>query len=135
MGDRTARIRDRWLAAALLLAACGWPPAGAAADAADPVQQWQQLVRANIVRYACGAAPRDAGRQVHFAYAMSDARLLALTALAKRQNVPTSDAGVLADIDRRRAEEEKAARDVVAQRGCGDPQIRELIGLADRASN
>ncbi|MGK9168210.1 hypothetical protein KXR53_18010 [Inquilinus limosus] len=108
--------------------------ASAAADAADPVDHWQQLVRANVARYVCGAAPRDAQRQVRFAYAMSDARLLAVAALAKRANAPTSDPGVLADIDRRRAEQEKAVRDVVAKRGCRDPQIMDLIGLADRSS-
>ncbi|MFE0755211.1 hypothetical protein ACFW16_14740 [Inquilinus sp. NPDC058860] len=135
MGERTAPVRGRWLAAALVLAGWGGSMAGAAGGEADPVERWQQLVRANIARYVCGAAPRDAGRQVHFAYALSDARLQALATLAQRANAPTSDPAVLADLDRRRAGQERAARDAVAQRGCADPQVTDLIGVADRASN
>jgi hypothetical protein len=135
MGDRTAPVRGRWLVMVLVLAGWGGPMASAVADTADPVDRWQQLVRANVARFACGAAPRDARRQVHFAYALSEARLLALATLAERANVPTSDPGMLADLDRRRGEQDKAARDAVAQHGCRDPQIIDLIGVADRASS
>ncbi len=135
MGDRTAPVRGRWLVMALVLAGWGGAMSGAAADTADPVDRWQQLVRGNVARFVCDAAPRDARRQVNFAYALSDARLLAIAALARRANAPASDPGVLADLDRRRAEQDKAARDAVAQRGCRDPQIIDLIGVADRASN
>lgn len=135
MGDRTAPVRGRWLVMALVLAGWGGPLASAAADTTDPVDRWQQLVRANVARFVCGAAPRDARRQVYFAHALVDARTLAIAALAEHANAPTSDPGVLADLDRRRAEQDKAARDAVAQRGCRDPQIIDLIGVADRASS
>ncbi len=79
---------------------------------------------------------RDARRRISFAYALSDARLLAIAAPwpgARARRPPIR--GVLADLDRRQAEQDKAARDAVAQRGCRDPQIIDLIGVADRASN
>jgi hypothetical protein len=135
MRDGKAPGGGCWLAAALVLAGSGGPMAIAAADTADPVDHWQQLVRANVARYVCGAAPPDTQRKVHFAYALSDARLAALAALARRANAPISDPEVLADIDRRRTEQDRAARDLVAQRGCRDPQVKDLIGLADRSSN
>lgn len=138
MGDRTAPVRGRWLVAALVLTGCGGPivsTAGGAADPTDPVDHWQQVVRANVARYVCYASPRDARQAINFAHALVDARTMAVAALARRANVPETDPGVLNDIDRRRAEQDRAVRDVVAQRGCGDPQITDLLGLADRLSD
>lgn len=133
MGDRT--IRGRSLVAGLFLAGCGGSMASMAADAADPVDRWQQVVRANVARYVCYASPRDARRAINFAHALVDARTLAVAALAERENVPPTDPRVLGDIDRRRAEQDRVVRDAVAQRGCGDPQITDLLGLADRLSD
>ena len=133
-----ASVRTGWLSAALLLAApllasCGGPVVTAAYNKADPVDRWQAVLRANTARYLCGAQLGDI-RESHFADVMVEAQRQATAALAKRDDLPAADQEVLGDIAQRRTAQERAVRDVVAQRGCQDPQIMDLIGLADRLS-
>jgi hypothetical protein len=85
------------------------------------------------VRYLCGAPLGDI-RESRFADVMVEAQRQATAALAKRDDLPAADQEVLGDIAQRRTAQERAVRDVVAQRGCQDPQIMDLIGLADRLS-
>jgi hypothetical protein len=132
MRDRMAPSGGRWLVTALLLVGCGGPVVTAAYDAADPVDRWQAVLRANAARYVCGA-PLEGG-EIRFADVMVDAQRQATAALAKREDAPTTDPEVLGDLGRRRTEQERAVRDVVAQRGCRDPQIMALTALADRLS-
>jgi hypothetical protein len=139
MRDRMASIRTGRLFAALLLAAsllasCGGGPVVTATyDTKDPVDRWQAVLRANSVRYLCGAPLGDI-RESRFADVMVEAQRQATAALAKREDLPVADQEVLGDIAQRRTAQERAVRDVVAQRGCQDPQIMDLIGLADRLS-
>ena len=121
------------LLAASLLTACGGPVVTAAYDTADPVDRWQAVLRANTARYLCGAQLGEA-RESHFADVMVEAQRQATATLAKRDDLPAADQEVLGDIGQRRTVQERAVRDVVAQRGCQDPQIMDLIGLADRFS-
>jgi hypothetical protein len=132
MRDRMASSGGRWLVTALLLAGCGGPVVTAAYDTADPVDRWEAVLRANAARYVCGA-PLEGG-ETRFADVMVDAQRQATAALAKREDAPATDTEVLGDLGRRRTEQERAVRDVVAQRGCRDPQIMALTALADRLS-
>ncbi|MGK9168211.1 hypothetical protein KXR53_18015 [Inquilinus limosus] len=139
MRDRTAPGSGRWLLAILLLAGpllagCGGGPvAGAAHDTADPVDRWQAVLRANAARYVCGA-PLAEGREARLADLMVEAQRQATEALAKREDTTASDPEVLGDIAARRTLQERVVRDAVAERGCGDAQIMDLIALADRLS-
>ncbi|KGM31822.1 hypothetical protein [Inquilinus limosus] len=138
MGDRTARIRGGWPLAVLLLAGpllagCAGPVVGAAYDAKDPVDRWQAALRANSARYVCGA-PLAEGREARLADALVEAQHQAETALALRADTAVTDPEVLGDIASRRTLQERVVRDAVAERGCSDPQIMDLIGLAERLS-
>jgi len=129
-----ARFDTRWLSLALLLAGCGGPVVvGATYDKADPVDRWQAVLRANAARYVCGA-PLAERQQTRFADLMVEAQHQAEAALAKRADTTPTDPEVLGDIAERRNRQERLVRDAVAERGCGDPQIMDLIGLADRLS-
>lgn len=124
----------RRLWAALLLAGCaGGPVVTAAYDTADPVDRWQAVLRANAARYVCGA-PLEGGGETRFADVMVEAQRQATTALASREDAAPTDPEVLGDIAARRTLQERAVRDAVAERGCGDPRIMDLIGLAERLS-
>jgi hypothetical protein len=129
-----ARFGSRWLGLALLLVGCSGPAVvGAAYDKADPVDRWQAVLRANAARYVCGA-PLAQGRETRFADLMVEAQHQAEAALAKREDTAPTDPEVLGDIAARRTQQERLVRDAVAERGCGDPQIMDLIGLAERLS-
>jgi hypothetical protein len=128
-----ARFGTRWLSAALLLAGCAGPVVGAAYDTKDPVDRWQAALRANAARYVCGA-PLEEGREARLADAMVEAQHQAAAALAKREDTAPTDPEVLGDIAARRTQQERVVRDAVAERGCSDPQIMDLIGLAERLS-
>jgi membrane-bound ClpP family serine protease len=129
-----ARFGTRWLLASLLLAGCAaGPTVGAAYDTKDPVDRWQAALRANAARYVCGAALEE-GREGRLADAMVEAQRQATEALAKRDDTAPTDPEVLGDIASRRTQQERVVRDAVAARGCSDPQIMDLIGLAERLS-
>lgn len=129
-----ARFDIRWLSTALLLAGCaGSPVVGAAYDAKDPVDRWQAALRANSARYVCGA-PLAEGREARLADALVEAQRQATAALAQRAGTAATDPEVLGDIAARRALQERVVRDAVAERGCADPRIMDLIGLAERLS-
>ena len=128
-----ARFDTRWLPAALLLAGCAGPVTGAAYDTKDPVDRWQAALRANAARYVCGAALEE-GRESRLADAMVEAQRQATEALARREDTVPTDPEVLGDIASRRTQQERVVRDAVAERGCSDPQIMDLIGLAERLS-
>lgn len=128
-----ARFEIRWLFPALLLTGCAAPVVGAAYDAKDPVDRWQAALRANAARYVCGA-PLEEGREARLADAMLEAQHQAEAALAKREDTAPTDPEVLGDIASRRTLQERVVRDAVAERGCRDPQIMDLIGLAERLS-
>ena len=128
-----ARFGTRWLPVALLLAGCADPVVGAAYDTKDPVDRWQAALRANAARYVCGAALEE-GREARLSDAMVEAQHQAEAALAKREDTVPTDPEVLGDIASRRTQQERVVRDAVAARGCGDPQIMDLIALAERLS-
>lgn len=128
-----ARFDTRWLCMALLLAGCAGPVVGAAYDTKDPVDRWQAALRANAARYVCGA-PMAEGQESRLADALVAAQHQAEAALAKREDTVPTDPEVLGDIASRRTQQERAVRDAVAARGCADPQIMDLIGLAERLS-
>ena len=129
-----AKFGSRWLGLALLLAGCGGSVAvGAAYDTKDPVDRWQAVLRANAARYVCGA-PLAERQQTRFADLMVEAQHQAEAALAKRADTAPTDPEVLGDIATRRTQQERVVRDAVAERGCSDPQIMDLIGLAERLS-
>jgi membrane-bound ClpP family serine protease len=128
-----ARFGTRWLPAALLLAGCAGPVVGAAYDTKDPVDRWQAALRANAARYVCGAALEE-GRESRLADAMVEAQRQATEALARREDTVPTDPEVLGDIASRRTQQERVVRDAVAARGCSDPQIMDLIALAERLS-
>ncbi|WP_155888618.1 hypothetical protein [Inquilinus limosus] len=128
------RLGARWFPVALLLAGCGGGSmAGVAYDTADPVDRWQAVLRANAARYVCGA-PLAEGREARLADLMVEAQRQATEALAKREGTAPGDPEVLGDIAARRTLQERMVRDAVAERGCGDAQIMDLIALADRLS-
>lgn len=130
-----ARFDVQWLFPALLLAGCAGAVAGGAAyDTKDPVDRWQAALRANAARYVCGAALEEEGRESRLADTMVEAQRQATEALAKREDTVPTDPEVLGDIASRRTQQERVVRDAVAARGCSDPQIMELIGLAERLS-
>lgn len=128
-----ARFDTRWLAAVLLLAGCAGPVVGAAYDTKDPVDRWQAALGANAARYVCGAALEE-GRESRLADVLVEAQHQAEAALAKREDTVPTDPEVLGDIAARRTQQERVVRDAVAERGCSDPQIMDLIGLAERLS-
>lgn len=128
-----ARFGTRWLSAALLLTGCAGPVVGAAYDTKDPVDRWQAALRANAARYVCGAALEE-GRESRLADVMVEAQRQATAALAGREDTVPTDPAVLGDIASRRTQQERVVRDAVAARGCSDPQIMDLIGLAERLS-
>jgi membrane-bound ClpP family serine protease len=128
-----ARFDTRWLPVALLVAGCAGPVVGAAYDTKDPVDRWQAALRANAARYVCGAALEE-GRESRLADAMVEAQRQATEALAKREDTVPTDPEVLGDVASRRTQQERVVRDAVAARGCSDPQIMDLIGLAERLS-
>jgi hypothetical protein len=128
-----ATFGTRWLSLGLLLAGCAGPVVGAAYDTKDPVDRWQAALRANAARYVCGAALEE-GRESRLADAMVEAQRQATEALAKRDDTVPTDPEVLGDIASRRTQQERVVRDAVAARGCSDPQIMDLIGLAERLS-
>ena len=128
-----ARFDVRWLLAASLLAGCVGTVTGAAYDTKDPVDRWQAALRANAARYVCGA-PLEEGRESRLADALVEAQHQAEAALAKREDTAPTDPEVLGDIAARRTQQERVVRDAVAARGCSDPQIMDLIGLAERLS-
>jgi hypothetical protein len=133
-GGGMARFDVQWLFLALLLAGCtGAMVGGAAYDTKDPVDRWQAALRANAARYVCGAALEE-GRESRLADALIEAQRQATEALAKRDDTVPSDPEVLGDIASRRTLQERVVRDAVAARGCSDPQIMDLIGLAERLS-
>lgn len=129
-----ARFDVRWLFLALLLAGCAAPVVGGAAyDTKDPVDRWQAALRANAARYVCGAALEE-GRESRLADTLVEAQHQAEAALAEREDTVPTDPEVLGDIAARRTRQERVVRDAVAARGCSDPQIMDLIGLAERLS-
>ncbi|MGO1076898.1 hypothetical protein [Inquilinus sp. CA228] len=128
-----ATFDTRWFPAALLLVGCAGPVVGAAYDTKDPVDRWQAALRANAARYVCGAALEE-GREARLSDAMVEAQRQATEALAKREDTVPTDPEVLGDIASRRTQQERVVRDAVAERGCSDPQIMDLIALAERLS-
>lgn len=129
-----AKFDTRWFTAALLLAGCAGPVAGGAAyDTKDPVDRWEAALRANAARYVCGAGLEE-GREARLSDVLVEAQHQAEAALAKREDTVPTDSEVLGDIASRRTQQERGVRDAVAERGCSDPQIMDLIGLADRLS-
>lgn len=133
-----ARFGTRWLSAALLLAGpllagCAGPVIGAAYDTKDPVDRWQAALRANAARYVCGA-PLAEGGEARLSDALVEAQRQATAALAQRGGTAPTDPEVLGDIGARRTLQERVVRDAVAERGCGDAKMMDLIGLAERLS-
>ncbi len=130
---RDRMTSGRWLPAALLLAGCAGPVVGAAYDTKDPVDRWQAALRANAARYVCGA-PLAEGGEARLSDALVEAQHQATAALAQRGDTAPTDPEVLGDIAASRTLQERVVRDAVAERGCGDRQIMDLIGLAERLS-
>lgn len=128
-----ASVRTLWPLAALFLAGCAAPVVTAAYDAKDPVDRWQAVLRANTARYACGAPLRGDG-ETRLGNLIVEAQRQATAALAARDGTVATDPEVLGDIAERRTKQERAVRDMVAARGCSDPQIVDLIALAERFS-